>query len=492
MECGDSRNCERKDWGNPNCTHFYCEDGGNVTRFIDAKRKVCDGNEDCDTGIDECQHCTVSVFSSDDSMMSQKSLTPFLWIISILAVLGNLAVLGTSCHKFVTSWKKLKPKEKIHSVLLTNLSAADLLVGIYTLMISIQNVRLSQGRYCMKDQEWRSGSTCSAIGALLLTGSEQSVFILTIISAMRLRAVARPFANPGIRVAILLVVTSWTASILLAVIPLFPVAEDYFVERIWYKDNPLMSSVEKKYVYNKTIVLLDMLGTMVNDTSKWGRIGSWKVYEMLATHLNHTYIPKRRFGYYSAHGVCLPRFFANPMEITSWAYSTFLICLNFCSFFFIFGSYVAVYFIATKTNAKASKRSRSSSKLQRKITRIVVTDFLCWIPICIMAFLQLGGIHIRNELYVPVGTILIPINSCLNPFLFSELPDIMWNKISPIGGRLRASVASLWSWISQQGNSNETAGTELAVVERNNPLPVGSEHDADAEMRADAEAANVE
>ena len=33
----------------------------------------------------------------------------------------------------------------------------------------------------------------------------------------------------------------------------------------------------------------------------------------------------------------------------------------------------------------------ANAKLQRKVTRIIFTDFCCWIPICIMAFMSAAG-----------------------------------------------------------------------------------------------------
>jgi len=59
--------------------------------------------------------------------------------------------------------------------------------------------------------------------------------------------------------------------------------------------------------------------------------------------------------------------------------------------------------------------------LQRKIIKLVVTDFSCWVPICVMVFIHfseavtLGGIY-----YVVTAVILLPINSVLNPLLYSD------------------------------------------------------------------------
>ena len=39
-----------------------------------------------------------------------------------------------------------------------------------------------------------------------------------------------------------------------------------------------------------------------------------------------------------------------------------------------------------------------------------------------------SGVEIPTDAYLPTGLILIPINSALNPFLYSNLPDFLWSK----------------------------------------------------------------
>lgn len=48
-----------------------------------------------------------------------------------------------------------------------------------------------EGRYCTVDIEWRTSTTCSILGAVLMIGSEQSVLTMALITMYRLRAVMR-------------------------------------------------------------------------------------------------------------------------------------------------------------------------------------------------------------------------------------------------------------------------------------------------------------
>lgn len=41
-----------------------------------------------------------------------------------------------------------------------------------------------------------------------------------------------------------------------------------------------------------------------------------------------------------------------------------------------------------------------------------------------------SGVDIPNDAYLPAGLVIIPINSALNPFLYSRLSDMIWDKTS--------------------------------------------------------------
>ncbi|XP_077972987.1 relaxin receptor 1-like isoform X3 [Styela clava] len=200
--------------------------------------------------------------------------------------------------------KKDKKNAMINKILIWNLSASDFLVGVYTMTICVKSVTM-QGEYCKEDVEWRSGITCSAIGALLMIGTESSVFTLTIITGFRVYTLLR------------------------------------------LSQNPFFSIINKNEIrgINQWISTIQ---TENNDTLK-----------------NSTRENK------------------------------------------------------ALTNQQLKKRAKS---MQKKVTVIIITDLLCWMPICIMGFLQVAGIDIPNDAYLPVGLMIIPINSMINPMLYYALP----------------------------------------------------------------------
>ena len=63
------------------------------------------------------------------------------------------------------------------------------------------------------------------------------------------------------------------------------------------------------------------------------------------------------------------------------------------------------------------KRQRS---LQQKITIIILTDFVCWIPFIAVCGLHYLGIASADNLYAFFSIIVLPINSIINPFLYDD------------------------------------------------------------------------
>lgn len=137
------------------------------------------------------------------------------------------------------------------------------------------------------------------------------------------------------------------------------------------------------------------------------------------------------FGYYGESSTCMPRLYTTPKDQT-WEYSSLLITINFLMFFYMAIAYIIIY---RKSNCmRSSKSIDRSSALQRRIFRLVFTDFCCWIPVCIMGFLSMRGINIPPEACDFTACILLPINSALNPLLYSTTIS------NAIGRGKRASI----------------------------------------------------
>ena len=59
------------------------------------------------------------------------------------------------------------------------------------------------------------------------------------------------------------------------------------------------------------------------------------------------------------------------------------------------------------------------SKMARKMFMIVLTDFCCWMPVILMGILAQCGVNIPVVAYVWVVVLILPINSSVNPYLYT-------------------------------------------------------------------------
>ena len=123
--------------------------------------------------------------------------------------------------------------------------------------------------------------------------------------------------------------------------------------------------------------------------------------------------------FYEQTGVCI------PLPITRTNVQTYsfaiMIVLNFVLFVFIALGQVAIV-LTVYSSSKALDKSKSKPmdmKLARRLMSIVVTDFLCWFPVGLLGLLAWRGMAVPGEVNVAVVTFVMPLNSALNPFLYT-------------------------------------------------------------------------
>ena len=59
-------------------------------------------------------------------------------------------------------------------------------------------------------------------------------------------------------------------------------------------------------------------------------------------------------------------------------------------------------------------------KLAMRMAVIVGTDFICWMPIIFMGLLSASGaVEIPADIYAWTAVFILPLNSSLNPYLYT-------------------------------------------------------------------------
>ena len=57
--------------------------------------------------------------------------------------------------------------------------------------------------------------------------------------------------------------------------------------------------------------------------------------------------------------------------------------------------------------------------IARRLLTVVVSDFLCWFPIGLFGLLAYFGVQVHGEVNVAMAIFVLPLNSALNPFLYT-------------------------------------------------------------------------
>nr|KAG5697695.1 hypothetical protein BaRGS_000580 [Batillaria attramentaria] len=119
--------------------------------------------------------------------------------------------------------------------------------------------------------------------------------------------------------------------------------------------------------------------------------------------------------FYGQTGICI------PLPITRATYSGHgysfgvMIVLNFVLFVLIAAGQASIYW-SIRTN---TTRQSKDLAIARRLITIAMSDFLCWFPIGLLGLLASNGFPIESEVNVAMAIFVLPLNSALNPFLYT-------------------------------------------------------------------------
>ena len=313
---------------------------------------------------DEAADGTVKCHSPKDEFSSCFDLMKNRGVQVCVWILGLTALLGN----LIVILMRVVTKEdnNVQSVLLTNLAISDLLMGIYLLIIAIKDVQW-QGEYFLHDFRWRSGVPCALTGVLSMISSEVSVLMLTVLTTDRLICIVFPFKVRRMNrsVAYAVVGGVWVFGTMLAVFPI----------------------LGSEYFYDK----------------------------------------KRSVGFYGKSAVCLP-LQLSAERMAGWEYAVgIFIGLNFVSFVYILVAYILMFItVRNSSNKVRSTNLKRESQMARRMFFIILTDFLCWMPVILIGLLSvLGKFHDpEKQAYIWIAVFVLPVNSSINPILYTfSTPD---------------------------------------------------------------------
>ncbi|XP_072166478.1 uncharacterized protein [Diadema setosum] len=310
------------------------------------------------------------------SLYPSDVLRVFGWLMGMTALIGNCAVLYLRLYH--------EQESKVQNRLIASLALADCIMAVYMLIITSADLHFGSD-YFLRAPLWRNSGLCRFAGFLAFFSSEASVISLTLITLDRFICITFPLKGwrIGNRACKILLCTTWLS--------VFVISVPTFIDN---------SKIPDLYGQSDVCIGLPLHlrsgGTGVLVTTKeteWSR------------DFTVTFVP------------------LDDTKRPPWLYSIVVfIGVNLLSFIFMVVCYV-VMFVKVSRSSKATTNTASRSreiKVARRMAILIGTDFACWMPIILMGILtQTNSLDIPTSLYAWSVIFILPINSSLNPMLYT-------------------------------------------------------------------------
>ena len=346
----------------------------NVTEIKVDNFASCCFIENCSATIPKSQFLTCG------QLLPNQIQRVIMWVLGLFTVVSNIGVLYYRCIH--------RRDNKVQGLFIFNLSLSDILMGIYMVIIA------SADRYyrdSFPSELWRHSITCKIAGTLSVLSSEASVCFVTLISVDRLMGIRFTFSNfrNGTSSAKVVVVMLWTITIAIGVVL------------------TVMPSVDPEfYDISEVCTGLPLSRNSVFNQRTIRESFKDKIQGVLDRNIffNLTYdvIIDTKPGMYAGIAV--------------------FTAFNLLCFVIVAVCYIGIFLTAVKSMKKSGRGrdEKQERKMAVKMGAIVLTDLLCWLPIILLSILvQSGRFIVTPNIYTWIVTFILPINSALNPFLYT-------------------------------------------------------------------------
>nr|XP_006815891.1 PREDICTED: relaxin receptor 1-like [Saccoglossus kowalevskii] len=286
--------------------------------------------------------------SSLENLLANEVLRYYIWVVAFATIIGNLAVIfGRTCV--------MTTENKVHSLLIQHLCAADLLMGAYLIIIGSHDL-FYRDKFYQHSHEWMTSWICSLSGVLSMLSSEASLFFLTAISVQRFLCITMPQRTIQItyRTGVVYMAVIWISATALAVFPLMLPSWPHF-----YGQNGACFP----------LLIVKPFG------SGW----QYQVFIFLGVNF---------------------------------------VCFVFIIGAYI-GMFWSIRRTRKAVNKDFTYQREGDMNFAKRFLFIIITNTLCWVPIMILTAIVLADVDITGEVYAWFTVLVVPVNSAIDPALYT-------------------------------------------------------------------------
>ncbi len=149
--------------------------------------------------------------SSCEDLMNNEVLRVSIWILGMMACVGNI---------FVVMWRMRSKAVSVPDIIISNLALSDLMMGAYMLIIAGVDLYY-KGIFIEFSTMWRESWLCKLAGFLATFSSEASVMFLCVLTVDRFINIMFPFSNMKFSKSVtkIISVCVWILGFVLSVVP---------------------------------------------------------------------------------------------------------------------------------------------------------------------------------------------------------------------------------------------------------------------------------
>ena len=387
-------------------TRFYCMDGSISIPFSN----VCDEIPDCGDLSDECQQCPRKNLADDKHMISNRILVYYMVVLFFLITVLNAKGMYGHGTRLLT---QTRSTAKVNNILCLQLCIYDFLMGIYIFIITLKNFQF-YGTYCINDTMWRSSNTCDLCGFIFTFSSHGSLMTALIMGAVRCYNCENMLVHFSVRRVVAGLVIALALNVLISAAALLPwdFFTNIFQTTVYFEGNRLLKKGSRAAI---DILIAEYYGPdhPVGDT--------WSSKLALLSNMTSSpdmFQPTKTFGFFNQSPLCIQNLFSKDSNPVIRLIKTVYISLQAIIVVFFSICYIWIVFIRYRSNSAAPSlrnNDKQKKKLTRKVTLIVCSQLLAWIPIIIATIITLADRKVPITFYEIVAIVLIPANSALNP-----------------------------------------------------------------------------